>query len=114
MGSVDTLEIQEALLSPPRLVLFSHRRRMEIAVPVDEACVGSVAAVLQEPGASFWLRSVSHTLVPVFLFWRRSADFVLIVRVKRGPVRREVRIPCAKASGAALLAVSREEWSDAA
>jgi hypothetical protein len=114
MGSVDTLEIQKALPSPPRLVLFSHRRRMEIAVPVDEACVASVAALLQEPDASFWLRSVSHTLVQVFLFWRRSTDFVLIVRVKRGTARREVRIPCTKEPGRALLAVSREEWSDAA
>ena len=114
MGSIDTLEIKRALLSPPSLVLFSHRRDTEIAVPVDESCAAILSELRQEPNASLWLRSVSHTLVPFLVFWRRSKSFLLVVRVKHGASRREIRVPCSNVSGQALLAVSREEWSDAA
>ena len=114
MGSFDTLEIANALPSPLRLVLLSHRRGTEITVPVNEACYAALNPLLQEPGATLWLRSVSRTLRPFFVFWRRTENFALVVRVKHGASRREVRVLCSKESGQALLAVSREEWSDAA
>ncbi len=114
MGNIDTLEIKRAMPSPPRLVLHSHRRDAEFVCPVDDNCWTKIHEMLNEPGASFWLRSVSHTLIPYFMFWRRSKNFTLIIRVKHGSSRREVSVPCSKTAGHELLALSRQEWSDTA
>src|SRR3546814_4468400 len=108
MGNSDTLEIKHALQEPPRLVLYSYRRGVEIICPVEDRCSANLAEILQEPSASFWLRYVSHTLVPFFVLWHRSDDFALVVRVKHGSSRRDVSIPCSEASGRRLLALSRD------
>src|SRR3546814_14028820 len=113
MGNSDTLEIKHALQEPPRLVLYSYRRGVEIICPVEDRCSANLAEILQEPSASFWLRYVSHTLVPFFVFWHRSEDFALVVRVKHGSSRREVSIPRSdeRRVGKECVSTCRSRWS---
>src|SRR3546814_20092556 len=99
MGNSDTLEIKHALQEPPRLVLYSYRRGVEIICPVEDRCSDNLAEILQEPSASFWLRYVSHTLVPFFVLWNRSEAFALFVCFKHGPAPPKGSIPCSKESG---------------
>jgi hypothetical protein len=113
MGSIDTIEIKAALISPPSVNLYSHRLGKDIWCKTDKDFANELSRVLDEIGATFWLRSVSRVHNPFFVFWTRYSDFKALVRIKHGGSRREVVVCCTPDTGKLLLSQLSTEQSAA-